>query len=160
MRTLLCGVALSAAIAAPAMAETRYDRNLEKAVMGIVAGKIGDIRGGFSYKQRPQFVVIPDAVSAASVPAERPAQAGFRRQQRRSHAGCGTAGFAHHFLEPHVAYAAPVARQIIISIQTVEMIDRQVGDRLRRRQPDIDSNPPANRRRLTASRARRPRRHR
>lgn len=72
MRTLLCGVAISAVFAAPAMAETRYDRNLEKAVMGIVAGKIGDIRGGFSYKQRPQFVVIPEAVSAASVPAERP----------------------------------------------------------------------------------------
>jgi hypothetical protein len=74
MRMLLCGVALSATIAAPAMAETRYDRNLEKAVMGIVASKIGDIRGGFSYKQRPQFVVVPDAVSAASVPAERPAK--------------------------------------------------------------------------------------
>jgi len=72
MRTLLCGVALLAAIAAPAMAETRYDRNLEKAVMGIVAGKIGDIRGGFSYKQRLQFVVIPDAVSVAPGPAEPP----------------------------------------------------------------------------------------
>ena len=72
MRTLLCGVALLAVIAAPAVAETPYDRKLEKAVMGIVAGKMGDIRGGFSYSQVPQFVVAPDTVSATSVPVERP----------------------------------------------------------------------------------------
>jgi hypothetical protein len=72
MRTLLCGVALSAAIAAPAAAETRYDRNLEKAAVGIVAGKMGDIRGGFSYKQVPQLVVLPDPVPASAVAAERP----------------------------------------------------------------------------------------
>ncbi|ANT50554.1 hypothetical protein [Mesorhizobium amorphae] len=72
MKTLLYGMALSAVIAAPAMAETRYDRNLEKAVLDIVAGKIGDIRGGFSYKQRPQFVVVPDAVATPAVPAEHP----------------------------------------------------------------------------------------
>ncbi|UVK38277.1 hypothetical protein LHFGNBLO_005424 [Mesorhizobium sp. AR10] len=72
MRTLLCSVALSAVIAAPAVAETRYDRNLEKAVMDIVAGKIGDIRGGFSYKQVPQFVVVPDAEPTTSVLAEAP----------------------------------------------------------------------------------------
>ena len=61
MRTLLCGVALLAIIAAPAMAGTRYDRKLEQAVVEIVAGKMGDIRGGFSYKQVPQLVVVPDA---------------------------------------------------------------------------------------------------
>jgi len=72
MRTLLCAVAVSAAIVAPAGAETRYDRNLEKAVLGIVAGKMGDIRGGFSYKQVPQFVVVPDAASTVSAPVERP----------------------------------------------------------------------------------------
>ena len=73
MRTLLCGVALLAVIAAPAMAETRYDRNLEKAVVEIVAGKMGDIRGGFSYKQVPQFVVVPDApVVLSSARASRP----------------------------------------------------------------------------------------
>lgn len=73
MKTLLCGVALSAAIAAPAAAETRYDRNLEKAAMGIVAAKMGDIRGGFSYKQVPQLVVLPDAVPVSAVAAEHPA---------------------------------------------------------------------------------------
>lgn len=60
MKTLLCGVAFLAMIAAPAAAETRYDRNLEKAALGIVASKMGDIRGGFSYKQVPQLVVLPD----------------------------------------------------------------------------------------------------
>ncbi|MDX8438048.1 hypothetical protein [Mesorhizobium australafricanum] len=72
MKTLLCGMALLAAMAAPAAAETRYDRNLEKAVLDIVAGKMGNIRGAFSYKQRPQFVVLPDATSAAPAPVETP----------------------------------------------------------------------------------------
>ena len=71
MRTLLCGGALLAVVAAPAMAETPYDRNLEKAVMGIVAGKIGEIRGGFSYSQVPQFVIVPDTASTTSVSTER-----------------------------------------------------------------------------------------
>ncbi|ESX84233.1 hypothetical protein [Mesorhizobium sp. LSHC412B00] len=69
MRTLLCGAALLAVIAAPAMAETRYDRKLEQAVAGIVARKMGDIRGAFSYKQVPQLVVVPDAPVVA---VERP----------------------------------------------------------------------------------------
>ncbi|CCV12386.1 hypothetical protein [Mesorhizobium sp. STM 4661] len=72
MRTLLCGVALLAVFATPAVAETPYDRNLEKAAVGIVAGKIGDIRGGFSYKQVPQLVVVPEAASTTPVSTERP----------------------------------------------------------------------------------------
>lgn len=69
MKTLLCGVTLCTVIVAPAAAETRYDRSLEKAAMGIVAGKMGDIRGGFSYKQVPQLVVVPGVAPAMS---ERP----------------------------------------------------------------------------------------
>ncbi|MES0002629.1 hypothetical protein NKJ90_28235 [Mesorhizobium sp. M0051] len=69
MKTLLCGVALCIVIVAPAAAETRYDRSLEKAAMSIIAGKMGDIRGGFSYKQVPQLVVVPGVVPAMS---ERP----------------------------------------------------------------------------------------
>lgn len=80
MRTLLCGVGLLAVIAAPAIAETRYDRKLEKAVVEIVAGKMGDIRGGFSYKQVPQLVVVPDA---PAVPVEQP------RKQASGDAGDG-----------------------------------------------------------------------
>jgi len=72
MKSFLCGMALLAAMAAPAAAETRYDRNLEKAAMDIVAGKMGNIRGGFSYKQRPQLVVMPDATLVAPTPVEPP----------------------------------------------------------------------------------------
>ncbi|MBZ9682078.1 MULTISPECIES: hypothetical protein [unclassified Mesorhizobium] len=60
MKTLLCGAAFLAVMVVPAAAETPYDRNLEKAAIGIVAGKMGDIRGGFSYKQIPQLVMPPD----------------------------------------------------------------------------------------------------
>ncbi|TIX38246.1 MAG: hypothetical protein E5W81_23335 [Mesorhizobium sp.] len=38
---------------------------------GIVAGKIGEIRGGFTYKQAPQFVV-PDTLPKASISVDRP----------------------------------------------------------------------------------------
>ncbi|MBZ9957396.1 MULTISPECIES: hypothetical protein [unclassified Mesorhizobium] len=72
MKTLLCGMAILTAIAAPAIAGTRYDRNLEKAAVDIVASRMGHIRGGFSYKQLPQLVVPPDAASASAAPVERP----------------------------------------------------------------------------------------
>lgn len=72
MKLFLCGMALLAATVAPAAAEMRYDRNLEKAVTDIVAGKMGSLRGGFSYKQAPQFVVLPEAPLSAPVPAEPP----------------------------------------------------------------------------------------
>lgn len=73
MKSVLCGAALLIAMIAPAAAETRYDRNLEKAAVNIVAGKMGNIRGGFSYKQRPQFVVPPEAAPApAPAPVESP----------------------------------------------------------------------------------------
>ncbi|TIO07160.1 MAG: hypothetical protein E5X88_19145 [Mesorhizobium sp.] len=72
MKTLLCGVTLLAVIAMPAAAETPYDRNLEKAVMDIVAGKIGEIRGGFSYGQMPQLVVLPEAAPALPVATGHP----------------------------------------------------------------------------------------
>ncbi|MGX5801222.1 hypothetical protein ACWGS9_08245 [Bradyrhizobium sp. Arg314] len=72
MKALLCCIALLAAMATPAAAETRYDLNLEKAVQDIVAGKMGNIRGAFSYKQVPQFVVLPEATPTAPVPVETP----------------------------------------------------------------------------------------
>jgi|GEM_PF-1609469 len=73
MKTLMCGVAFLTMIAAPAAAETRYDRNLEKAALGIVASKMGDIRGGFSYKQVPQLVILPDTVPPPAPATEHPA---------------------------------------------------------------------------------------
>ena len=48
MTKLLAGCAL-ALLATAASAESRYDRKLEQAVMDIVAGKIGDIRGGLAF---------------------------------------------------------------------------------------------------------------
>ncbi|RWB56673.1 MAG: hypothetical protein E5W38_15075 [Mesorhizobium sp.] len=70
MKSFLSGMALAMAMTVPAAAETRYDRNLEKAVIEIVAGKMGGIRGGFSYKQVPQLVVLPEAAPAAPAPVE------------------------------------------------------------------------------------------
>lgn len=67
MKRLLTGMALSAVLAAPAAAEVRYDVKLEKAVMKIVARKIGDIRGGFDYRIKPAFVVLPDPISTGSL---------------------------------------------------------------------------------------------
>jgi len=48
MTKLLAGCAL-ALLATAASAESRYDQKLEQAVMDIVAGKIGDLRGGFAF---------------------------------------------------------------------------------------------------------------
>ena len=75
MKSFLCGMALVVVVAAPAAAETRYDRNLERAAMNIVASKMGDIRGGFSYRQAPQMVVLPEVAPAAPAPVEPPKQA-------------------------------------------------------------------------------------
>ncbi|WFP75627.1 hypothetical protein [Mesorhizobium sp. WSM4906] len=68
MKSFLSGMTLVMAMAAPVAAETRYDRNLEKAVMDIVASKMGNIRGGFSYKQVPQMVVLPGGEPVAAEP--------------------------------------------------------------------------------------------
>ena len=59
MRTFLCGMALLAAI----------------------------VRGGFSYKQAPQLVVLPEAASALSAPVESPRkQASGDRNDGLAHA--------------------------------------------------------------------------
>ena len=41
----------------PACADTQYDRKLEQAAIDIVAGKIGDIRGGFSFDVQPVSMI-------------------------------------------------------------------------------------------------------
>ena len=70
MKSFLSGMAIVMLMAARVAAETRYDRNLEKAVVDIVARKMGNIRGGFSYKQVPQLVVVPEIPPAAPAPVE------------------------------------------------------------------------------------------
>jgi hypothetical protein len=64
MKALLCGMAALAVPFSPAAAgafEPHYDHALEKAAAGIVASKIGDIRGGFSFDQKPRLVLLPPA---------------------------------------------------------------------------------------------------
>ena len=70
MKSFLCGLAIFMVTVAPVAAETRSDRNLEKAAMDIVAGKMGNLRGGFSYRQIPQLVVLPEAAPAVPVAVE------------------------------------------------------------------------------------------
>lgn len=67
MKTLgICAAAL-AVFATPAHSESRYDRKLEQAAKAIVAAKMGSIRGGFDYNQRPAIVVIYDQVTTGSI---------------------------------------------------------------------------------------------
>ena len=53
MKTLWAGAAASGPADGVGRAETQYDRKLEQAAIDIVAGKIGDIRGGFSFDVQP-----------------------------------------------------------------------------------------------------------
>lgn len=57
MKKMLSVAAMLAAATVSSSAEMRYDEKLEKAAMAIVAEKIGDIRGGFSYAQKVQLVI-------------------------------------------------------------------------------------------------------
>ncbi len=50
---------------------------------------------------------------------------------------------AHGSLEPQVAYAATVVRQIAERIQPIEVIDRESRHGFRRCQPDVHSHPTA-----------------
>lgn len=70
MKNLILAAAISAALAAPAAAEFRYDRKLEQAVMEIVAKKMGELRGGFDYGHEPRLVSPPDRSVARSVGIE------------------------------------------------------------------------------------------
>ncbi len=70
MRALMSCVAALAVLAAPAAAGARYDRKLEEAVLDIVAKKMGDIRGGFSFDAKPQIVVSQDSMFTGSIGIE------------------------------------------------------------------------------------------
>lgn len=74
MKALGCALAV-AVLAGQAMAEPRYDRKLEEAVMAIVASKMGDIRGGFAFGAKPMMVVVQDDIvrGTTDMPAARPA---------------------------------------------------------------------------------------
>lgn len=70
MRMLLAGAALLAVATAASAAEMRYDVKLEKAVMEIVAARIGDIRGGFSYAVKPAFVTLQPSNDSQAISLE------------------------------------------------------------------------------------------
>ncbi len=59
-KVFLLGLALVPALSAPAGAQLKYDIKLEKAAMDVIAGKIGDIRPGFKFGQKPAFVMPPE----------------------------------------------------------------------------------------------------
>ena len=59
-KTILAALAVAASTSAT-LAGPSYDRNLERAVMAIVAAKIGDLRSGFDIGQKPVFVGADDA---------------------------------------------------------------------------------------------------
>jgi hypothetical protein len=62
-RYLVFGAAMLPALSAAAMDQPRYDLKLERAAMDVIAAKIGDIRPGFGYGQRPVFVMLPERPS-------------------------------------------------------------------------------------------------
>jgi len=67
MKTLLAGAAAICLLTTSAFAETRYDRNIERAAADIVARKMGDLRGGFAFDQKKIFVLLQDAIKTGSV---------------------------------------------------------------------------------------------
>jgi hypothetical protein len=79
MKAPLVGAAVLATLVAPAVAGPRYDAKLEKAVMAIVAQRIGDIRGAFSYERQPEFVVLPESESDGSNAAQKSFQFSHRQ---------------------------------------------------------------------------------
>ncbi|MBL8577426.1 MAG: hypothetical protein JNK47_09390 [Mesorhizobium sp.] len=78
----LVGAVIAVALAAGGIgsvaAQQRYDRKLEEAVMGIVASKMGEIRGGFALDTKPVMIVVQgDTVRSTTEPTatHRPAPA-------------------------------------------------------------------------------------
>lgn len=67
MKTVWAGALLCAIAATPGLAESRYDRKLEQAAIDIVAGKIGDIRGGLTFNAKGIFITVQDLVSTGPV---------------------------------------------------------------------------------------------
>src|SRR5262245_16900205 len=64
MKALWAGAAAIGFLPAMALAEAQYDRTIEKAAAGIVATKIGEIRGGFSFNAKLTSLVAPEDPAA------------------------------------------------------------------------------------------------
>ncbi len=75
MKMPMTGVAMLVVLATPAVADVKYDRKLEQAVLRIVADRIGTLRGGFAHDVKPAVVLPPSAFDEPvegypTVPAE------------------------------------------------------------------------------------------
>ena len=71
MKKALMALAVTASLVPAAnAAEQRYDHKLAESAARIAAAKMGAIRGGFSFGQKPQFVAAQGApaMTAADVP--------------------------------------------------------------------------------------------
>lgn len=72
MKALWAAAALAGLVIGSASAEQRYDRSIDRAAMGIVAQKIGDLRGGFSFDAKPALVSErKEIVKTGSIPVPR-----------------------------------------------------------------------------------------
>ena len=87
----------------------RYDRKLEQAVIDIVANKIGDIRGGFSYDAKPVFVIVQDQIVDGLDPA-RNASALSRRRTPGAGRRCAPRSRAQdrHRMSDHLLRCLPL----------------------------------------------------
>jgi hypothetical protein len=94
MKKLLAGMAIVGFAASSAVAETRYDHKIEQAAVTIAAGKMGKLRGGFSFNARLVYVT-PSALNTGSV-----------ADRDRAH----TVGTWRHGLAPAVEAETPPAR--------------------------------------------------
>ena len=65
MKRFALAAAVLAAFTGLASAEAQYDYAIDRAAAKIVAEKMGNLRGGFSYDQVPEFVEAVDWHPAA-----------------------------------------------------------------------------------------------
>lgn len=70
---LLGACAFAGALPAGAT-EAGYDRALEKAAAGIVAARIGDLRGGLAFAEQPSFVRSAPPTPRTTQAPRRPAE--------------------------------------------------------------------------------------
>lgn len=67
MKRLIAGALLGALVSAPALAGG-HDAQLESWIKQHVAGKVGDLRGGFDARKTPELVTVETLERAKSAP--------------------------------------------------------------------------------------------
>ncbi|MFN3548365.1 MAG: hypothetical protein ACK4U0_12820 [Mesorhizobium sp.] len=75
MKTIIAAAAFIAALNGAAFADGKVDRSIDQAAARIVAGRIGDIRGGFAPGVAPTFVRTVSAETTASTKRVEPVPA-------------------------------------------------------------------------------------